>query len=75
MTIRLKRETAGRCVGCNTIWQWPGSILLRDATCPVCGAKLVRTATALVKDKRIIKAAYCTDRGLRASGASRRSRR
>ncbi len=65
MTIRMRRETAGKCAGCKTIWKWTGPLRLRDATCPVCGARLARTATALVKDKRIIKAARCTDRGLR----------
>ncbi len=65
MTIKVKRQTAGRCADCKTIWTWTGPIRLRDATCPRCGAKLARTAKALVKDKRIIKAAHCTDRGLR----------
>jgi rRNA maturation endonuclease Nob1 len=65
VTPTMKRETAGRCAGCKTIWKWSGALLLRDATCPVCGAKLARTATALVKNKRVIKTARCTDRGLR----------
>jgi hypothetical protein len=65
MTLMNKRVTAGRCAVCKTIWTWSGPIRLRDATCPVCGAKLARTATALVRDKRIVKAARCTARGLR----------
>ncbi len=64
MTIAMKRETAGRCHGCKTIWRWSGPIRLRDAKCPVCGEALARTAAALVKDKHIIKTARCTDRGL-----------
>jgi hypothetical protein len=64
MTLTRKRETAGRCAGCDTIWTWTGRLRLRDATCPTCGAKLARTAVALVKDKRVIKAAHCTSRGL-----------
>lgn len=38
----------GRCHRCNIRWAWQGKLKLKDAYCPICGAKL-RLTTHLFK--------------------------
>ena len=37
-------STRGTCDPCQTVYVWHSKFLLRDAACPVCGARLRRTS-------------------------------
>lgn len=45
----MARTTAGKCHGCRVAFEWRGLPLHRDAYCPRCGEKLVRTSSHLRK--------------------------